>query len=281
MLVDLRRWFYSFPRRDLVGGITVVVALAVGGYFWWERERPMPLDHLADAEAIAEKFNETVFGNEFSADDTHLFKWRGPYRLTIAAGAGEPLNGWIVGYLAELGRYAGIKLTHETRTDVANVKLFLVDRSQYRNVITLFDKNPTVTARRLEDHICFLHAKARNYIYFEKIIVIRKSLSATQARSCLLEELYQGLGPGKDSRKLRYSISASNGDNLTELSLNDKLILRALYDDRLAPGMPRVEAMKIARQVIAELHAAVRAQGPDALIHPRHKARTAAKTKPN
>ncbi|MEE9291118.1 MAG: DUF2927 domain-containing protein, partial [Alphaproteobacteria bacterium] len=88
----------------------------------------------------------------------------------------------------------------------------------------------------------------------------------------IFEEVYQGLGPGKDSVALLPSISSSLGTQ-TELSLNDKIILRALYDQRITPGMARAQAMEIAREVIAELVAAVKQKGEDALTHPRFSRR--------
>ena len=43
---------------------------------------------------------------------------------------------------------------------------------------------------------------------------------------------------------------------------------RALYDDRIEPDMPRKEALKLAREIIAELVAEARAGGAGPLAGP-------------
>jgi len=49
------------------------------------------------------------------------------------------------------------------------------------------------------------------------------------------------------------------------LPLNDKIMVRTLYDARLKPGMTRAEAMPIVRQIIPELVTAVKEHGEAAL----------------
>jgi hypothetical protein len=55
--------------------------------------------------------------------------------------------------------------------------------------------------------------------------------------------------------------------SLAELPLNDKIIVRTLYDPRITPGMPREVALEVAREVIRELVEGVRRHGVQALYH--------------
>jgi len=89
-------------------------------------------------------------------------------------------------------------------------------------------------------------------------------------RSCLLEEMTQVLGLPADSDLIRPSIFSSR-DWAEELSINDKILVRALYDDRIEPGMTRAEAQPVIREVISDLVARVSAEGENALTHPRYK----------
>ena len=51
----------------------------------------------------------------------------------------------------------------------------------------------------------------------------------------------------------------------SNLPLNDKILVRALYDKRIKPGMAREDAMKVAAEIIPELVAAVKEKGVEAL----------------
>lgn len=72
--------------------------------------------------------------------------------------------------------------------------------------------------------------------------------------SCLHEEIAQVLGLTNDSPAARPSIFNDDQEFAT-LTAHDELLLRALYDPRLRPGMTREQALPIARQIISELYA--------------------------
>lgn len=82
--------------------------------------------------------------------------------------------------------------------------------------------------------------------------------------SCLMEELMNSFGFFEDTRWLSPSaIHHTPSDQI--LSANDKLLIRTLYDSRLKAGMPREEALVVAKQVIEELVAAYEVHGEEAL----------------
>jgi hypothetical protein len=64
----------------------------------------------------------------------------------------------------------------------------------------------------------------------------------------------QSLGLPNDSNEISPSIF-HDASRRTELTRTDLIIVKALYDPRLAPGMPKAEAMAKVRAVIAELDA--------------------------
>lgn len=86
--------------------------------------------------------------------------------------------------------------------------------------------------------------------------------------ACLLEEMTQALGLPNDSELVRPSIF-NEWDFLQRLPLNDRILVRTLYDERISPGMPREAAVSAVRAIIAELIARVRRDGPQALLPPR------------
>jgi hypothetical protein len=62
----------------------------------------------------------------------------------------------------------------------------------------------------------------------------------------------QSLGLPNDSNLIDPSIF-SDSSRQTNLSRTDLIILKALYDPQLKPGMPKAEALVKVREVIAEL----------------------------
>jgi hypothetical protein len=72
-------------------------------------------------------------------------------------------------------------------------------------------------------------------------------------RACLHEEIAQSLGLTNDSPDARPSIF-NDDQEFALLTLHDELLMRALYDPRLATGMEAEEAMPIVRDVLSELY---------------------------
>lgn len=82
--------------------------------------------------------------------------------------------------------------------------------------------------------------------------------------SCIIEELTQVLGLSAD--RAHYLPAIFSNEGLPQkLSVNDQIMVRTLYDPRLKAGMPREEALVIAKQVIEELVAAYNERGEEAL----------------
>ena len=71
-------------------------------------------------------------------------------------------------------------------------------------------------------------------------------------KSCIVEETTQVMGLPNDSSDVRPSIFNDRG-GLDDLSGQDVLLLRLLYDPRLKAGMTRDEALATARRILPEL----------------------------
>jgi hypothetical protein len=88
--------------------------------------------------------------------------------------------------------------------------------------------------------------------YVAAIAVIRDEHPPLLRRSCVHEEVAQGLGLPNDSPAARPSIF-NDDEEFALLTRHDELLLRILYDDRLRPGMEPAEARPIVRQIAEEL----------------------------
>jgi hypothetical protein len=76
----------------------------------------------------------------------------------------------------------------------------------------------------------------------------------------------QSLGVWANSDLIEPSIFHSK--DVTELSINDKILIRTLYDPRIYSGMPREDAMEMAREIITDLVSRIEAgEDPDVVLN--------------
>ncbi len=79
------------------------------------------------------------------------------------------------------------------------------------------------------------------------LVLIRAGLPEALLRSCVEEELTQSMGLPNDDAGVRPSIF-NDEKEFGVLTAHDELLLRVLYDRRLAPGMPPETAMPVVRR---------------------------------
>ncbi len=68
---------------------------------------------------------------------------------------------------------------------------------------------------------------------------------------CLTHELLHGMGWRGHTHRIRSAISYAHGE--TELTKWDRLMMRALYDPRLPPGISKADAIPIVRAIFREM----------------------------
>ncbi len=98
--------------------------------------------------------------------------------------------------------------------------------------------------------VAFSDAKD-DHTYRRAIAFIRAEHPDLMRRSCVHEELAQGLGLANDSPRARPSIF-NDDDEFALLTTHDEELLRLLYSPRLTPGMSAEEARPILRELIAQ-----------------------------
>ena len=104
------------------------------------------------------------------------------------------------------------------------------------------------------NQLCIVVAfsEAGKSTYSKAIAVIRGEHPDLLRKSCIHEELAQGLGLPNDSPAARPSIF-NDDEEFGLLTTHDEMLLRMLYDPRLRNGMDAVEAAPIVRQIATEL----------------------------
>ncbi len=88
--------------------------------------------------------------------------------------------------------------------------------------------------------------------YAKAVAVIRGEHPDLLRKSCIHEEIAQGLGLPNDSPAARPSIF-NDDEEFALLTTHDEFLLKILYDPRLRPGMDAAAAAPIVRQIATEL----------------------------
>lgn len=214
-------------------------------------------------------FDEYVTeGDELRARATasRLRRWAEPVRMDVEFGASIPTDQRAKD-MATVQSYAG-RLARATRHPVSvsssapNFHVLIMNEADRRGTTArLRDLVPGIADSSLRaiinlprDQLCIVVAFSAPgaSTYNKAIAVIRGEHPDLLRKSCLHEELAQGLGLANDSPAARPSIF-NDDEEFGLLTTHDELLLRMLYDRRLRPGMRAAEAAPIVRQIATEL----------------------------
>lgn len=256
--------------------LIAIAAYAVLRFFFWSPSA----ERIAEADALVYKFARTIFESEVGGKKLHIRRWEHDVVIGVA---GE----WSSYYLLYI-------------TDIADHLALLTGR--HISVIDLgatyvpdqtFADKPTPRAPQVNFLVLLTpHAKLAETMSFipgakeeieartpmgygtgggtetEQTIVavaVSDNFPEPQVLDTLLEEISQGFGPINDTEIVHPSVWSDNRPTFDRLPLNDQIVLRALYDPALTPGMPKDQAMRLVRDIIPRLVEAARQQGERAL----------------
>ena len=102
-------------------------------------------------------------------------------------------------------------------------------------------------------------AIAFGYVVFTRPAEERRTLA------CIVEESTQVLGLQADRATYSPTVFTNDLARPVELTLNDKILIRALYDPAIEPGMTAAQTRALVPGIIHRLVTGVRARGEAAL----------------
>jgi hypothetical protein len=85
------------------------------------------------------------------------------------------------------------------------------------------------------------------------VITIPSELPANYLKVCVLEEFTQILGLPNDTLE-DFPTSFKDRNRIWDLAKYDKMMIKALYDPRIKPGMPKADALVISRGIFLRLN---------------------------
>ncbi|MCB1332302.1 MAG: DUF2927 domain-containing protein [Roseivivax sp.] len=229
-----------------------------------------------DGAALLRNFERIALSDEYSqgaglvaapVTTGPVKKWVKPVRVRAEFGGSVPPaqraldRAELATYVGRLGRVTGHPIS---MTDIApNFHVFFAgedDRAtlvpRIRQVVPDIDAASLNLIQSMPRSIyCFViaFADSRNgSAYDQAVAVIRAEQSGLMRKSCIHEEVAQGLGLANDSPYARPSIF-NDDDEFALLTTHDEMLLRILYDPRLTPGMSAEAALPIVEDLASRL----------------------------
>ena len=217
--------------------------------------------------ALAEEYERGAGLRPSRGELGRVKKWIKPVRVSAEFGASVPRDQQVTDrnqlgqFVNRLARISGHPIAM-SQSDPNFYVLFMSedDQEQIAPRIRALVPDVNPASLRIFDDLprsihCLVIAFSETsggYDYGTAIAVIRSEHPDLLRRSCIHEEVTQGLGLGNDSPEARPSIF-NDDDEFALLTTQDEMMLRILYDPRLRPGMTADEARPIVQTVSAEL----------------------------
>lgn len=233
------------------------------------------VDTPYDAETLIRNFETLAFYDEYErgrgltrARDTpgNLRRWVDPVRMTVEFGASVPAEQrgrdreMIDGYADRLARVTGHPVDTRPNGNFHVMVLGEDDRpAALRRIKALVpDMNASSMAvirnipRSIHCLVIAFSDAQNDFVYRKAIAIVRAEHPELLRRSCVHEELAQGMGLANDDPRARPSIF-NDDDEFALLTTHDELLLKMLYDPRLRPGMTLEQARPIFSTIAREL----------------------------
>lgn len=192
---------------------------------------------MPSLDTLVAQFDRVAFSDEFGGSHRrgHIVKWTKPVRVRIGGEDARSYDDDVRAMLRELRRLSGLSIEMDHWYDAApsNYEVEFVDRRPAGQA-------PCVT-----------------YVYddgavIDRVRIVISTYDVSLRKHCIVEELTQALGLADDSTLIYPSIFH---DDSRQQGLYpwDSILLQALYDRRIYPGMSRPAALPVVRRILAEL----------------------------
>lgn len=192
--------------------------------------------------SLIDQFNSVVFVNEHGAkgrEPKPLVKWQGPI---IYSPAGRLTKDQVEKFFALMNRIkllTGLNMRMAGKGDKSNLIINFVPQAELAKMVA-----PGIN--------CFGKLKGNRHFVITSAFAYIPADRPDKADHCLVEETVQLFGLTNDSTILTNSMFHEDSKR-TSLSVSDQILLKALYDDRLHPGIKKEEAQPIVKVVIQDI----------------------------
>lgn len=209
-------------------------------------------------DEIIRNFDIVVFNSEFKEiTDKRVRKWVAPLRIYLDIRIPNDA------LFRDMTEAMAVQLARVSRHEVSLVR----DKSA-ANVIGTFARAAVLQEaaeeyfpgdadlpKIIRTNLCvgrYYSNQAGEIIRAHVFIPSDRAISRGKLPHCIAEEFTQVMGLPNDSDQVHVSLF-NDKSVLDRLTPHDATLVRLLYDRRIKPGMPRDQALRVARRILPEL----------------------------
>ena len=214
-----------------------------------------PPESRLTREQLLRNFELIVFHNEFDERvDTRLRKWTAPVKiyLDIRAGDRATILNIMERHVHHLAQITGHDIALVPDPKAANVAVVLERASRLAQVEHDYFKDGLDIRQVMQTNLCIgrYQSNSRFEIYRATVVIpVDRVVAQHRLTACLIEETTQILGLPNDSDSVVPSIFNDRSSDI-ELTDQDILLVKLLYDRRLHAGEPRSDVLHKVRDIL-------------------------------
>ncbi|MBF0447200.1 MAG: DUF2927 domain-containing protein [Magnetococcales bacterium] len=222
---------------------------------------------LSDRQ-IVENFDRIAFGNEFTKERfSRVRKWVDPIRFGIQGQYPDYFESDVMQHAQDLQQITGHPvslyyshglqkkgtLAKDFDKKNVNVLLFYLPNDKIPGaLLKYFDHNREDLQQKIKTSTCFARYFRRKNEIRGAVVVFPSHHSRQVMRACVVEELAQIMGLPNDSNAVEPSIFNDTSPYL-ELTEQDRLLLKILYNPQITFNMEREQALQKALEILPAL----------------------------
>ena len=227
-------------------------------------------DSLASEEDLFRIFAR--LGAGFGKDDNAnawVRKWVSPVRVSLVNARSPDDEQLVRAAFEKLLPLTGIPHEYPAKTGRTNFVVHFVKHADLKQEIDKRVGNSEQFKALPKGTLCFALPRGRNNIGYADIFVAN-DISDRIREICVLHEMLHAFGLIGHHQLFGPSILFHKDISQQQFSLNDRILLRTLYDPSISAGMPRKEALLAAKTLIARFRRDLLANGlkDDVLAQP-------------
>ncbi len=220
-----------------------------------EAERARDPGAVASAVQLLAHFDRVVFNDQFDPkrEVGLVRKWVQPIHIALSGDEAPGFRAAVAGHAATLAALTRLPIALAAPGGAsANFEIKFVHWDDMEKAAKEFAPRPDWLDIIIMHTAClFIYHRNDRFEITRALVLVSTRETAAVKQRCLLEEMTQALGLPNDSDLVRPSIFNTD-DKLDILATVDRIMVRTLYDPRIAPGLPRARALELARAIMAE-----------------------------
>ncbi|MBM3506975.1 MAG: DUF2927 domain-containing protein [Alphaproteobacteria bacterium] len=195
-------------------------------------------ERLANQSTLVQNFRAMAYGGQVA-------RWRTGVRVFLVGDTAPEHRERVRAFLGELATLTNLAFSLVDEESRTNLRIYFSARDWFNSqAARAFARPQTV--------LCFTNMRAQAGAIQQAFVVIPEDLQPRASRACLAHEMMHAIGFGGHPPQ-EFDSALRNGIAADRLTTNDRILIRARYDERLWAAANAGDAVGVATTVIGEL----------------------------